>query len=861
MGRDDEGFDRHFAKSVELGEANAKCIEEMHRWCKHFRVEMQASGLFAQMASLPIGLHKIDCPYAKTSTGSANLTWICTDFLIRECAKCPHQSPTSDDSWGKGIIAEHERRERERAEEAARRQETIARLRESLRDQSQTIGQTAGPQAQRIVEFFEGLFAEDPVHRKESVNNLKQAAKVGADLFPDAAIELLLTLTLNDQFDDAALAVCRNLAGRHPDLNEKLLDAAVNVIRKKGDCRSAAKILVRLGDSVKYPLDAECIERLTLTQHHDVPIGGWRGRPPNYASSTEVVARCYDAQPESVLDVVRRNLQSEYDYLRKQICGALLLLQKKRPAAVEALLPDLLASLELREEEDITFGTPSGRIVHVLQAAFRQAPDAVDAALAAAIVRVRPAVQEDIAHIYRDQFFDRDVHWSQRHERRHTDDVSHAEQVAIKRLLLWVQEESFEPEIRHELADALENACSYATGEMVKHFDTILGYYALLCDRPDPPPAVPKILLPGQSEDPMLARMTDMGRRQQWGFFKQSLVQCLEELCKERPHEVFESVYGCLNQPTPQLGDEFRGSVVRLLGELGGHFEFQQRALPVLMRELMNYGSAWVRAKAIEATVEIFYSEPPENIVDTILVHLRDPYLVVHKAAVRAVDDRPTWFTKQQAVEAFRLLSNLAQHYRTDPYEVERVCQAVLALAGCHPFLKKYAVAVVGSIFPTSERHVDKKLAVELTRVIDSTDESAARVARYLATYLAMHDRDRLNSYSHDRRQMFNWLHNLPPAVFASVAADLFEQAKKLAARDFWESWHFASLFSYFGFYGYEREVLTTIRDAYPPEPRLDEARTTMAAVADVVSAIEQLSLGNSEDANRSFESARRAQS
>jgi hypothetical protein len=424
-----------------------------------------------------------------------------------------------------------------------------------------------------------------------------------------------------------------------------------------------------------------------------------------------------------------------------------------------------------------------------------------------------------------------------------------------------MKNDRLEPEIRHKVVGALELACTYATSEMVNEFDGLLGYYAIICDQDGPPPAAPRIIMPGDEENTAVIQLTEANRNQHWGFFKSRLVGCLEKLCEARPQEVFDSVYGCLNHPSAQLGDEFRGAVVLLLGKLGDHFELQHRALPLMMRALMNYDSGWVRAKAIDATVEMFRSHknaPPTNVVDTILVHLRDPVIVVHQAAVRAVDRRSAWFTGSQTLEAMDYLAVLVHTYRTDPFELEHICAAALGLAGRQKRLKKYAIAIVGSVFPMGNEHVDEKIADKMQRITEPNDDVAPRVARHLATFLAIHERDRFNSFEFSERgRMFMWLHELPRSAFASVATELLEQAKRLAARDFWECWHFASLFCRFGMHSYEREVLAVARDSLAAEPRSDETRTKVSAAIALISATESLQRGDDGSASAYFDEAK----
>src|SRR5262245_3100773 len=107
MGRHDEAFQYDFEHADDIGKENVVYMAKMRSWCKHFRVEVRSSRLYAQMAQLPIGMHEISCPYTDHHTGSAVLQRICSAFLVSACDGCPHHEPNGDDSWGRQIIDEH----------------------------------------------------------------------------------------------------------------------------------------------------------------------------------------------------------------------------------------------------------------------------------------------------------------------------------------------------------------------------------------------------------------------------------------------------------------------------------------------------------------------------------------------------------------------------------------------------------------------------------------------------------------------------------------------------------------------------------------------------------------------------------
>jgi hypothetical protein len=276
--------------------------------------------------------------------------------------------------------------------------------------------------------------------------------------------------------------------------------------------------------------------------------------------------------------------------LRFQLCGAIQLIQRERPQIAANLLDDLVASLGLYENERLG-DAPSGQIVQILRAAFRHFPAYMDQFLAETMFRVRPTVQEDIVRVYRDQFFDRTVSWEKRDEHRHRAEVSGPEKAAIQRLLEWAKNDQLDIDIRAEAAEALAIACKYATAGVLNHFDSLFGYIAIVSGqkRPDPPS---KILLPNRPQSAHLDQLDELRRTQQWGIFKQRLQNCLEELCEARPSDVFDSVYGCLNQSSAQLEDDFKACCVSLLGELGKDYLLRPRVLPLIWRALMDHSSA-----------------------------------------------------------------------------------------------------------------------------------------------------------------------------------------------------------------------------------------------------------------------------
>ena len=838
MRRFDESQGSDFKQAIKLGEDNAEYIRQMRLWCKHVEIERATEGLYAEMTGLPIASHSISCPKVEITYKSMNLRWVFSEFLIGHCATCPHHAPNGDTSWGQEIIDKHRIAVQECTQAAKTEEERISQLRSDLREKSKEISLESEPESYRILEYLETIFSEDEAERKEAAERLQQSVCLGADLFPEAAIDMILLLAGSNDFSDLILPVCTELASRRSELGSRFSQVAFDNIEKGQYPELSAEVLNAVDDTVEYPLSEVCIKHLIFSQNHSY-------------HSTTVIVRNFDTDPESVQDIIRRELQNENEAVRFQLCGAIKLIQRERPQIAENLLGDLVQSLEFYENTWPREEKPSGQIIQILQSAFRNSAERIDQFLAESMTRVRPAVQEDIVRVYRGQLFDQTISRDERHEYRNRTKVTEQEKVAIKRLLSWARDDRFEIDIRAAAFEVLKIACIDASAEMLNHFDSLLGYFAIISGEERLPTPPPKILLPNQTQtpEPQLEPLEELGRTQQWDSLKQRLWKCLKELCKAKPSETFGSVFGCLNQSSEHLEDEFKACCVSLLGELGKYYMLRTRVLPLIWRTLTDYGSAQVRAESIKAIVEMFSSSttmPPQNLVDIIIIHLRDPKIIVRRAALQAVARRSRWFDKRQSIEVLTYLETHLRIYHNDKYQLDDICDAILKIGRQDSILKPLALRMIESVFPTKEYFVDEEITENLIRFCEPNEKIAKFVAKDIGVYLAYHDRDSYNYYGYSKRLLFfKWLHQLPAATYQIIADDLLASALQLAKRDAWESYHFASLFSHFRAFQYEQDVLETAANALPKEPRYEASLTKLQQLAMIAAGNASLQTGD----------------
>ena len=822
MLRDEESRERQFHRYVELGRDNLECIAGMQRWCKHVELEPTSRGLYAEITGLPIASHTIGCPYVEGKTGGMNLRWIVSDFLIEHCTGCPHHSPNGDDSWGQGIIDEHTTQLEHTQQFADETNLRIRQLRAELRDKSASMKGQATVEARSILAYLEAVFSECEEERNQASERIKQAVSLGADLLPIEAARLITALARTPEYSEAMLPVCAVLAPALPDLAEDLIETALTNIEKGLHVEMSAAVFDALGDSAPYPINELHVRQLVLSQDHHPLATVFNREGSNYVHSTSVLIKSFDANPESVTSVVRQELENELEQFRHSVCGAIALIQKERPGIALDLLDSLIASLNLYESDETSYG-PSTKIVPVLREALRYSPLVVDQAIAATFARARPAVQGDLADVYQQ------LHGSD-------DDVNppcapQLADVVVGRLWDWVRDERLIINIRTQSLDSLESAYSRFPARSVDDFGPLLGYLAIVSAQEEPSGRPPAIEIPGHPENQLMDQLDRQTDRIRWNAFKRGLADCLTMLSRQDPHKAFQAIADCLDQPLDQINPEFKTHCVSILGDVAAKYEVRPQALPYLWRALMDFSSPGTRAEAIEATVKMFGNGvcPPQNLVEIIMVYLRDTYVVVHQAALQAVIRRRYWFDASQQRD---LLAKLEVHlnvYRQKTYQIDDICEAIMRVANADELHKVIALRLIRTVFPTGEEFVDRDIAGRMIRFCEPSEKLAPQVAKMVATYLAEHGRRRLNNYGDkDRAKMLEWFRNLAPANFQLVSNDLMRCALQVAERDAWEACGFAGIFAYFMDFEKERDVLAAALMSIPDEPRHAEQRNYM---------------------------------
>ena len=605
---------------------------------------------------------------------------------------------------------------------------------------------------------------------------------------------------------------------------------------------AVCELLLRCGCGQTRPVPSGVVEKIVTRLDRIRPIGGWQRRDPacplidlepDFAHSTTLLVRVYDQDAEAFLGPIRAALQdNDNKYRRVNACLTAKDVLKQRSKLGLVLLPVVVDSLEL--DDDPYQESADGAACDLIAMVFFVDPNATDAYLCDRFDRMTAEVQNLLADAYQ-QIVRKEWEENLGVDRHQFDEAIDA---GFKRCVKFVQNTALEFEVRDDFAEAIESACRHHPGVAVRAFDPILGMLADLCLQKEPPARRPRLILPGKPQsDPVLEGMERSSRQLRWNRFKSRLTDCLQELAKERPSDVADGLMKCMANLGSKTHTEFKAHIVSLIGEIGGDPQLLPRVLPHLWNALMDYDSVFIRSKGIDATVQSFRSagcKPPENIVDTLLVHLKDSFVMIHSSAIRAINRCPSWVTPEQAQDAIPLLCGWAHTYRQkDPFKLKDICRPILILSRRVPDLRIEVVSIVAELLPTEESLVNADILEILIDKVQPTEPSAFFVAKKIAEWLRSERRDPHDAHGDDiREKAYDWLHQISSRLFLNVRGVLVESAIHIAENgEFGDACRFASLFASFGDFQSEFKVLSQARTSLPEGQLHQRAMQTLSVL------------------------------
>ena len=618
--------DLDIERTIRDGERNQDAKRLIHNWCRHARVEkFGGTGMIEVQTGLPIGHHAMVCDFAPAS-GIA--TWLLEESAVRfhdaNCVSCPHRVPVALPNLAM-LVAQRDADRQDaqtRAQEAQRAKEAALQARAAVRAELRTVLPVLAKT------FMDDLDRLDADRDEQAATRVIESARLAPEILVPALTEYLFSVLEGD--DHWLEAAGLTLLADTPD-QPRLVRCAMKCLRQGYALDlAAATVMQRLDhiDTADIPEAVIGLAYVATPPHSD--FGPYRDEgDPN------PLFRVTDRFPEPVERGLLA-LLTRRDRLRVGVTiRAMGLLITRHERWVNPFLRQLAAHLSrLDILVEIERDSELRNIAHDLQvalaSAFLAAPDLADEEL----MRQFESASEDgegrvagvYEHVLRLAHRDRDTPLVV--APAHT----HAFVVAIRRLAA-LSATSGNSAVTQQVLSAFRHPSAAHSPAAKAAMDMLLGTAAILDSKLQAPEPEPSVLTPPHP----LAEMEKANRRSSLWYLRAALLElaihgALADAEGLARFEDFLSQRGL-------LGDSFEAAIVREIAPLLETSAGLKAMLPYLYGAMVG-ASVGGRAAAADALKDISsqrFADLPDLVADSLILMLIDPYVAVHKAAVRAL--------------------------------------------------------------------------------------------------------------------------------------------------------------------------------------------------------------------------------
>lgn len=680
--------------AIEAGKRNLEAKELVQNWCGHARVEkFGGTGLIEMETGLPIGHHTMVCDYAPAG-GMA--TWLLEESAIHfhdsNCVGCSKRLPIRLPNISKLISRRDSEVERVRVrnEELKRQQQAAFDSRCSVRAALRLMSTVT------VATFVDDLQVFDEERDDTTAHRLIESTRLAPEILTPEVTEHLFSLLESGEhwFDEvgltilgashlnpARLARCamRCLAeGRALDLAAEIVANNISYVEAR-DVRDSVLGLAFVASPPHSPLD------------FDDPR---RGAP-------DPLRRIFDCFPAEVSQGIEDLLSMQEPFQVRMGARAII--------ALAPDLPDLLASLRrslatrlVRADIliDVSRDSELREVVHdltqALICAFISDPEHTDAELMRYFEGASKEGEARLSGVYERVISQVSGSYNNGEEITSLN----ACRTALRRLVNLAGTSENEGVIR-DIQGALRGDPGSLAPLACELMDMLLGAAALADSRLAAFAERSPLIL---SQDFLTALEQDNRRRNLW-YLRASFVRWAV-------HGATVDSYG-LTAFTDFLGrsaslsEELRAAIIEELPPLMETGAGLNAVLPFLYAAMVGESNL-IRAAAAKAIEEIGsrrFNELPGLVAEAFLLMLFDPYVIVHKSAVRAL--RQLNLPEELRAHALAALSHLIAVYRGEQdQEFMLMCMEVYASGkGSDEQFKaklgRVFIAILGEMKPT----------------------------------------------------------------------------------------------------------------------------------------------------------------
>lgn len=608
--------DDRIAELVEQGRQNERVLQLAHNWCAHLETERWGGvGLVEQMHDLPISARRFKCQYAEDDgVITQNVKKAVLRFYDRNCQGCQERQPVRTPNLLKLVQERDRERQRQKRlkEEAERRRQRKFEERDEKRAE---LIDDVDNVTRDVINLIRKLDREGG---RDVADRLVETAKASPELFGSDITELVLDVGAAGGAvkAEAALEVLKTIDAD----DDQLAQLSVAALERGDAMRTAGPILVERLDHVE---DEELADALPALIALAAPPRRIISGPMKPADPRPLIL-AYSAQPKVTTEVLKRGLRSDSVFARREACYAARTLFHIDEPIIEKLAEDVVRVLFLPDNYREIARSAATK---ALAAAFRYRPEAIDSLLD---TMGEHATNEEEARLFK--VVDVLLRDPPREDKESV--PVEARRVAMGRIVSALSDTT-NPDRLRQAQRTLGSYIDYWPGTVTEFSEELVGALLIQTEAANQDFEGISILDP---ESSVLEGLDQYNRSLAARNASSAIASKLGQLASSFPEstgEVLIDIYENIEEGREAL----RARIIEALGEMATRPALVQRVLPKIYGALVDR-SQTVRAAGATAYGELVdkvSGELPNLLHESFLILFRDPYVIVHRSAVRAV--------------------------------------------------------------------------------------------------------------------------------------------------------------------------------------------------------------------------------
>jgi hypothetical protein len=783
--------DDSIKQAVEAGEKNQRTAELVFNWCAHARIKrFGGGGMIEQMYGVPIGHMGLECAHAPAGGMQAwDLENSALVFYDDNCVNCTHRQPVRLPNLTK-LVAEREERRRIRKLEQDRIELEVA---DDLAKRDAARAQVRAQLDAVAASNLDLLASLDRERDAVASATIIKVAEMAPETFPPPLVEYLFATISENRINlsDTSLQILARLPGIDPT---KLVNAAL--ASHYGSTEATLPIIEANAAAASDEFVGPAVGRLVSLA--TVSHGPFMHDRQTFPAP---LLQIYRYHSKAVREALSRIIGSSEAYSVGLAARGLLVLVEHDPSLTGFMTDDLLAKLArakwLVKGDDDGVRDALSDIRKVLVKAFYAAPKVVDISIQQYLAGASAEGINALHRLYSDVLY-----------RNHFDGgrktIGEAERIAFKRLITATSQ--YGTDIDDDRFDVAMDSIHMDVGDLapliVEEIDFLLGTAAIILDK-----LKVELAKPQDPKDPS-AFYKRMGIKQRLEAPAQTYIRWACQAASGAGADAIEKVLS-FYAGLPEENTELKSPIIGQFSDFAENAEGLKLCLPYYYSAMVG-PSQLLRSYAATALGELSrqaLENTPGLVFEAFVALMTDPFVVVHRAAVRALER----FSLPDEVkpQAKKALSDIILYYAKARDDDAFLVTAVEIFA--HRYVDEARLAgKLGDILLDILMTVEPEVILRKTRYglpIFSQNPN------YIKLFLKL-----LNSATseYDIEALLNQLDRRPPTDLKTYAAELAKAGVHVAHHRLYEVHTIIETLTACGAWSDASAMLTEILESYP---------------------------------------------